>query len=197
MRNVVLTLSLLALTGLFACNGQDEQMKQERDEALAKIAELEKKLSTKETELDDLVNKNLKLSEDVRELQSAKEMGSVEVTNVTWEELDREFKLILRGTVKNTGRAYLYDVTVKVAIVDQTENIIEAPLVNDPDRESMSMLFFHNVADSLNTGGSKDFEMVIYTRNIHASGLGKVKESIRQDASSTTWEVTGLFNTAK
>jgi hypothetical protein len=197
MRKIFLALSLVALAGIAGCNGEDEALKHELDDALAKIESMKKEVRSKEDELDEQINKNLKLSEELRELETAKEMGEVEIVNLKWDEKDRDFKLILRGTVKNTGRAYLYDVTIKVAITDATENIIVAPIVNDPDREEMEMLFFHNVADSLNKDGSKDFEMVIYTRNIHASGLGKVKEAIRQSSGPTTWEVTGLFNTAK
>jgi hypothetical protein len=188
---------LVALAGIVSCNGEDDSMRKDLEEARATIEDLNNRLSTKETEVDDLTDENLKLNEDVRELESAKEMGEVELDNLKWEENDREFKLILTGTVKNTGKAYLYDVTVKVGIMDETENVIVVPTVNDEDRESMPMLFFHNVADSMNTGDSKDFEMVIYTRKIRADGLGKVKESIRREQGPTTWEVTGLFNTAK
>ena len=196
MRKVLLVVSLLALAGLFACNGEDEGLKKELNEANTEVESLKKQVRSKEDELDDQTTKNLRLGEELRELETAKERGAIELSNLKWEENDRDFKLILHGTAKNTGRVYLYDVTVKVAIMDRTENIIEAPVVNDLDREKMPMLFFHEVTGSLNTGDSKDFSLVIYTRNIHASGLGKVKESIREQQGDNTWKVTGLFNSA-
>lgn len=194
MKKVMLVLSLLALTGLFACNGGDEEMKEDLSEALAKIENLQKKLKTKEDQSDDLQNENIRLNQQVIELTGAKEMGAVEVTNIKWEENDRDFQLILHGTIKNTGRAYLSNITVKVEIMDKFDNVIQAPVVNDPDREIMPMLFFHDVAEALNMGDSKTFKMIIYTRNIHASGLGKVKEAIDN---KDQYKVTGLFVTAK
>jgi len=197
MRKFLLAVSFVGLLCLFACNGEDETVKRDLEESRAKVEDLNNKLSTTETQLDKQVNDNIRLNEQIRELEAAKEMGAVELSDLKWIENDRDFQLILTGTVKNTGKSYLYDVTVKVGIMDETENIIVAPIVNDPDREEIPTLFFHNVADSMNTGDSKTFKMVIMTRNIHASGLGKMKESVREKQGPTTWEVTGLFNTAK
>jgi predicted nuclease with TOPRIM domain len=199
MRKVLLILSLLALTGLYGCNGQDEELKEEIKELEAKIESQKKDISTKESDLDEASTTIINLRDEMATLREAKELGAVEITNLKWVEKDADFKLILKGTVKNTSSVYLRDVSIKVGIEDKTENIIEAKVVNDPDRESMKMLFFHNVADSMNAGDSKDFEMVIYTRNIFAAGLGKVKEAIRTmaDLESSQVKITGLFITAK
>jgi hypothetical protein len=196
MRRVMLALSLAALTGLFACNGEDENLKKELMDAKAKVESLQNDLSSKETDLDQAVVENRALTTELTEVKRSKELGAVEISNLNWQEKDADFKLILTGTVKNTGNAFLRDVTVKVAIKDETDNIIEVKIVNDPDREKMSMLFFQNVADALNKGSSKDFELVIYTRNIHASGLGKVKEAIHAPGGPRV-EITGLFVSAR
>lgn len=192
MRNLALILSLLAMWGLFACSAEETDFTRELSEREAAIKDQEEQIHSLETQLDQIRKDNRQLSDENRALNDVKELGVVELSNLEWEEDDDRLRMILRGTVKNTGRSFVWHVTIKVAINDETENVIEADLSYDPDdRGKIPMLFYHNAADSLNIGDSKDFEIIIYTRNIFAGSLGKVKEAIRNHESQV--EYVALF----
>jgi len=192
MRSLALILSLLALSALFACNAEETDLARKLDERNATIEELNKQIGSLETDRDQVTTENKKLLDENRTLKTTKELGAVELSNLKWEERDDRFHLILRGTVTNTGHAFISHITVKVAIKDETDNIIEADLVNDPDeRGKMPMLFFHNAADSLNVGDSEDFEMIIYAKDINATSKSKVKDAIRDHENRV--EYTAMF----
>jgi predicted nuclease with TOPRIM domain len=198
MRKVLLVLSLLALTGLYACESQEEELKQEIKELEEKVQAQDKKLQTQEAQIDEYSTTIIELRNVKDALEAARELGSIEISDLKWKIDDDDFKLILYGTVKNTGKAYLHDVTVKVEIRDKTDNVIDAKIINDPDRENMKMLFYHNVAGSLDQNDSQDFALVIYTRDIHDDALGRVKDAIgTMGDPEPQVKVTGLFISAR
>ncbi len=198
MRIALLAVAVLALVVPFACKRGGEDSTEELREARAETENLKKEVKTQEDLADKYSKQNVELSKKIRDLEGRKEIGEVKVYNLKWDENDREEQLILTGTVENTGHAYLSDVTVKVGIKDDTRNVIQAKLVNDPGgRETKPMLFFHNVADALAKGDKKDFKLIIYTTTIHAGSFDDVQKAVRQEAGPDTWEVVPLFVTAR
>jgi hypothetical protein len=195
MRIALAALSMLALLLPLGCKREGADSTEELREARAEVDNLKTKVKTLEDQDDKYRLQNIELSKKVNDLESRKEIGEVKVYNLKWDENDRESQLILTGTVENTGHAYLTDVTVKVAIKDETRNVIKAELVNKDDRATMPMLYYHNVTDALAKGDKMDFKLIIYTRNIHANSFTDVQEAIRKPQGDETWTVTPLFRT--
>lgn len=195
MRIALAALSVLALLLPLGCNKETGDSTEDLREARAEIENLKQKVKTLEDQADTYGSQNIELSKKIRDLEGRKEIGEVKVSNLEWTENDRESQLILTGTVENTGHAYLTDVTVKVAVRDETRNIIKAELVDKTDRATMPMLFYHSVEEALAKGDKKDFKLVIYTRNIHAGSFSEVQEAIRKPMGDETWTVTPLFKT--
>jgi hypothetical protein len=188
----VLTLAFVFTVG---CKNETEKYKAQIEERESKIRALEKGKAEIESTVDELRKKSDDVSKQVSELKKRKERGAVEITNLKWSENEKEFQVILTGTVKNTGLVYLRDVTVKVSLLDETGNPLVVPLINDPyERESETIRMFHYVAESLDVGGSKDFRFVIYTRLMHGDGVAKIRKCIENPK---LYDVVGLFVSAK
>jgi len=188
----VLTLAFVFAVG---CKGEVEKYKSQIEDKERTIKSLENEKAESKSTVDQLRKKSDEQSKEISQLRNRKEMGAVEISNLKWSENEKEFQVILTGTVKNTGLVYLRDVRVDVSLVDETENPLVITLVNDPcERESETMRLFQYVAESLDVGGSKDFRLVIYTRLMHGDGIAKIRKCMENPK---LYKVVGLFVSAK
>lgn len=173
---VIAVVSALIFIFTVGCKSEVEEYKRQIADKESKIKSLGNEKAESERTVSELRKKNDELSKANSELKNRKELGSVEIANLQWTEKEKEFQVILTGTVKNTGLAYLRDVTVQVSLLDETGNPLVVPLINDPyERESEVMRLFQYVTESLDVGGSKDFTLVIYTRLMHGDGVAKIR----------------------
>jgi hypothetical protein len=179
MRALTAVSMLVFVTFFVGCEGKVQNYESQIKDKDSRIKSLESDKAESARTVAELRKKTDDLSKEATELRKSKERGAVEISNLKWTEKEAEFQIFLTGTVKNTGRAYLRDVTLKVSLFDETHNPLVVSLVNDPcERVSETMHLYHHVADSLGEGDSKDFQMIIYTHLMHGDGKAKVRKAI-------------------
>ncbi|MFH1769781.1 MAG: hypothetical protein ABH833_03900 [Parcubacteria group bacterium] len=165
---------------------------EEKDSA---IKTLHAEISDKDGIISELRKIKDELDKEKSQLLKHKEVGEVEITNIKWEEKERDFQFVLSGTIKNTGLAYLKDVTLRVTFLDEKGNPLVAKLLNDPfERGSETTRFYYHAADSLGTGNSIEFKMIIYTHLIHHEGKSRIRQCIKDPKA---YELVGFFVSAK
>lgn len=148
---------------------------------------LKQQLVQKERELDDLRAQNSQLIQEKIKLASMKELGRAKLENVRLEthfEDPQEKHIAVKGIVKNVGKAYLEDITLKVALLDDTGNIIKVKLMPPYAPAEERMLKFFPLVDekgrevSLDPNAQQEFEFRIKTAYFDGNSLAAVKKAI-------------------
>ena len=192
MRRVVFVWVLLLTFGCGGAASVHELEVRLRDKQ-KEVERLKQQLLQKERELDDLRAQNSQLTQEKVKLASMKEMGKAELLNLRWEthfEDPQEKYIALKGVVKNTGKAYLEDVTLKVALLDDTGNVIEVGLMPPYAPAKEKMLKFFPLVDergkevSLDPDSSQEFEFRIKTAYFDGNGQAAVKKAVDSESFS-------------
>jgi|GEM_PF-2860311 hypothetical protein len=144
-----------------------EKQKQDIDRAQNELSELRARVS--------------QLEQEKVKLAGMKELGDAKLEEVKWEMRLEEFYINLKGKVRNTGKAYLEDVTLKVALLDETGNIIDVELTPPYAPQKERMLKFFPLEQPLEVGATQEFSFKIETKYFNANGLAAVKKAIETE----------------
>ncbi|MCX7703508.1 MAG: hypothetical protein N2234_05350 [Planctomycetota bacterium] len=180
---VVFVVLLLAV--IFGCEGArsvtelELELRNEKNNS----KNMEQQLIQKDNELNELRSRVSQLEQEKVKISGMKEMGDAKIEELKWEMRLDEFYIELRGKVRNTGRAYLEDVTLKVALRDETDNIIDVELMPPYAPEKERMLKFFPL-EPLEVGATQEFKVRISTKYFHANGLAAVKKCIDENNAS-------------